>query len=159
MQKWIIFIIVLIITVIGVFIVFNFEVETEYIPESEIEENEMRNTIISLYFIDKTNGEIVKENRMIDSKELLKNPYKTLVEILLKGPENPNYEKVTPDNTKLIDLKFENGVIFINFSKEFKENIDNEKIQKNKTAILKTLTQLTEVMEVKILVEGVDIEI
>ena len=79
MQKWIIFIIVLIITVIGVFIVFNFEVETEYIPESEIEENEMRNTIISLYFIDKTNGEIVKENRMIDSKELLKNPYKTLV--------------------------------------------------------------------------------
>lgn len=159
MQKWIILAIVLVIAIIGVFIVFNAEIETEYIPETEVEEKEMRNTIITLYFIDKTNGEIAKENRMLDSKELLKNPYKALVEMLIKGPENTKYEKIIPENSNLIDIAFENGIVILNFSKEFSENIENDKIQKNKSAILKTLTQLTEVIDVKILVEGAELEI
>lgn len=159
MQKWIILAIVLVIAIIGVFIVFNVEIETEYIPETEVEEKEMRNTIITLYFIDKTNGEIEKENRMLDSKELLKNPYKALVEMLIKGPENTKYEKIIPENSNLIDIAFENGIVILNFSKEFSENIENDKIQKNKSAILKTLTQLTEVIDVKILVEGAELEI
>lgn len=159
MQKWIILAIVLVIAIIGVFIVFNVEIETEYIPETEVEEKEMRNTIITLYFIDKTNGEIAKENRMLDSKELLKNPYKALVEMLIKGPENTKYEKIIPENSNLIDIAFENGIVILNFSKEFSENIENDKIQKNKSAILKTLTQLTEVIDVKILVEGAELEI
>ena len=159
MQKWIIFTVLVIIVITGGVIISNMEIETEYIPESEVEEKEMRNTIVSLYFIDKINGDIVKENKMIDSKELLKNPYKALIELLNNGPENNNYEKVIPENTNLIDVTFENGTVILNFSKEFKENIENEKIQKNKNAILKTLTELTEVMEVKILVEGENVEV
>ena len=158
MQKWIIFTIILIIVVIGVFIAFNVEIETEYVPEAEVEETEMRNTIVTLYFANKTNGEIAKENRMLDSKELLKNPYKALIEMLIAGPESTNYEKVIPENTSLIDITFENGTVLLNFSKEFKENIENEKIQRNKLAISKTLKELTEVMNVKIFIEGEEIE-
>lgn len=157
MQKWIILIIVILIATVGVFIVLNVDIETEYVPEGEVEETEMRNTIITLYFIDKSTGNMVKENRMIDSKELLKNPYKALVQMLIKGPENTNYERVIPENTNLIDITFENGCVITNFSKEFSENIESEKIQASKDAIFQTLTELTEVTDVKILVEGVEI--
>ena len=159
MQKWIILILVSIIIVIGIFIVLNVSVETEYIPEAEVEDIEFRKTIISLYFKDKTSQKMVKETRMIDSKELLKNPYKTLVELLIAGPENLNYEKVIPDGTNIIDIVFENGCANINFSKEFSENNRMpEQIQMSLNSIKQTLMELTEVTSIKVLVEGLEIE-
>ncbi len=154
MQKCVIFIVVFLIIGLGVFIVLNVDVETEYTPEAEVEETELRKTIISLYFKDKNSGGIAKETRMIDSKELLKNPYKTLVELLLTGPENTNYEKIIPDGTDIIDVTNENGCIIINFSKEYIG--DDEKLSNARESILRTLTELTEVTDIKILVDGVE---
>jgi uncharacterized alpha/beta hydrolase family protein len=82
MQKWIIIIIIGVITMLGAFIVLNVDVETEYIPESEVEESQLRNTIVTLYYIDKETGDLAKENRLIDSKDLLKNPYKCNTKLL-----------------------------------------------------------------------------
>lgn len=158
MQKWIILIVIAMIAIIGVFIVMNVSVETEYIPESEVEETELRKTIVSLYFKDKTTGELVKETRMIDSKELLKNPYNALVKMLIDGPGNTNYEKAIPEETSIIDITFESGCVIINFSKEFSENIETTKLQTNINSIYQTLRELTEVTSIKILVEGVEIE-
>lgn len=157
MQKWIILIILLIITSIGVFVVINVDVETEYVPEVEVEETELRKTIVSLYFKDNASGEIVKETRMIDSKELLKNPYNALIRMLIDGPESENNEKVIPEGTKIIDTTFENGCININLSKEFSENSDSVQIQLSKDSIYKTLGELTEVTTVKFFVDGVEI--
>ena len=159
MQKWIIIIIVVLIAILGVFIVFNIDVETEYVPESEVEETEFRNTIITLYFVDKETGTLSKENKLIDSKELLKNPYKTIVEKLMLGPENEKNDKVISENTKIHDIKFEKGIVIINFSKEFSEGIDKDKLQIRKDAIYKTLTEFTEVTNIKVLVEGIELEI
>ena len=158
MQKWIILIVIAVIAIIGVFIVMNVSIETEYIPESEVEETELRKTIVSLYFKDKTTGELVKETRMIDSKELLKNPYNALVKMLIDGPENTNYEKTIPEGTSIIDTTFESGCVNINFSKEFSENIETAKLQASINSIYQTLRELTEVTSIKILVEGVEIE-
>lgn len=158
MQKWIILIVIAVIAIIGVFIVMNVSIETEYIPESEVEETELRKTIVSLYFKDKTTEELVKETRMIDSKELLKNPYNALVKMLIDGPENTNYEKAIPEGTSIIDITFESGCVIINFSKEFSENIETTKLQTNINSIYQTLRELTEVTSIKILVEGVEIE-
>ena len=119
MQKFIIFIMVILIGIIGVFIVMNVSVETEYVPESEFEEKELRKTIVSLYFKEKTSDQICKETRMIDSKELLRNPYNVLINKLILGPENDNYEKCISDDTQIIETKFENGCVYINISKEF----------------------------------------
>lgn len=159
MQKWIILIIVILIAITGVFIILNVDIESEYVPEEEVKETEMRNTIITLYFLDKTNGSISKETRMIDSKELLKNPYKTLIQILINGPENSNCEKIIPENTQILDINFENGVVIVNFSKEFSENVEPSLLQASKDAIKQTLIELTEVTDVRILVEGIEIEI
>ncbi len=159
MQKWIIAIIIGVIAILGVFIVLNVDIETEYVPEEEVEESEFRNTIITLYFIDKETGALAKENKLIDSKELLKNPYKALVEMLILGPGSEKNEKVISENTKILDIKFDKGNVTINFSKEFSEGVEENKIQVSKDAIYQTLRELTEVSRVEILVEGTEIEL
>ena len=45
-KKIIIGVIILLLIIVGVFVYFNVGIETEYIPESEIDESEYRNTII-----------------------------------------------------------------------------------------------------------------
>ncbi len=155
MQKWIILIVVFIIIILSIFIISNVSFETEYTPESEIEEVELRKTIVTLYFKDKTSGELAKETRLIDSKDLLKNPYNELLDLLISGPENSNYEKIIPDGVSVIDNKFENGCVTINFSKELSElNLDEASKTNITNSILNTLTQLTEVNSIKILIDG-----
>lgn len=159
MQKWIIGIVIGLITILGIFIILNVDIETEYVPESEVEESELRNTIITLYYKDKETGNLAKENKLIDSKDLLRNPYKTLIELLILGPENEMNERVVSENAKVLDIEFEKGVVIINFSKEFTEGAEKEKLQMSQKAIYQTLTELTEVRDIKILVEGTILEI
>lgn len=155
MQKWIILIVIAIILIIGTIIVLNIDIETEYVPETEVSQTALRKTIVTLYFRNKENGEVIKETRLIDSKLLLKDPYKELVEMLISGPENQNLEKLIPDGTRILETVFENGCATINFSKEFIENStdDVKKVQAIYT-IFETLTELTEVNDIKILVEN-----
>lgn len=155
MQKWIILIVVCIILVLGIVIVSNVSIETEYTPETEIEEVELRKTIVTLYFKDKESGELVKETQMIDSKELLKDPYGALIKLLLNGPQNSNYEKIIPENVTILDTNFENGCVTINFSKELEnENIGQDIKEKIYTSINQTLRELKEVNSIRILIEG-----
>lgn len=157
MQKWIIFIIILVIVILGVFIVLNVDIETEYVPEAEIEEQDLRKTIISLYFKDSQTNSVVEETRLIDSKELLKSPYETLVKLLISGPENSNNVKVIPDNVNLLDVKFENGIVIVNFDGEF-DNLKQEEKDLVFATLYNTLTKLTEVTNIRIIVNGNDQE-
>lgn len=158
MQKWIIFIVVFVIIILGAIVVLNVDIETEYIPEAEIEEVEMRKTIVGLYFKNKVTGELEKETRLIDSKELLKEPYETLIEMLLEGPENENYERIIPEEISIIGKMYKNGCVTINFSKEFYDNMND--IERNKAieSIFKTLFELTEVSSIKIIVDNQEID-
>ena len=126
MQKWIILIVIAIILIVGTIIVLNIDIETEYVPETEVSQTALRKTIITLYFRNKENGEIDKETKLIDSKLLLRDPYQELLNILISGPENQNLEKLIPEGTKILETVFENGCVTINFSKEFIENSIDE---------------------------------
>lgn len=155
MQKWIILIIVCLILILGIFIISNVSIETEYTPETEIEEVELRKTIVTLYFKDRNSGEVVKETQLIDSKILLNEPYKELVNLLIKGPQNSNNERLIPENTQILDCSFENGCVTINFSKELEnENMDQATREKIYTTLYNTLKELREVNHVKILIEN-----
>lgn len=155
MQKWIILIVIAIILIVGTIIVLNIDIETEYVPETEVSQTALRKTIITLYFRNKENGEIDKETKLIDSKLLLRDPYQELLNILISGPENQNLEKLIPEGTKILETVFENGCVTINFSKEFIENsIDEVKKVQAIYTIFETLTELTEVNDIKILIEG-----
>lgn len=157
MQKWIILIIISIIVVLGIVIILNVDIETEYTPETEIEDVELRKTIVTLYFKDKTSGELAKESRLIDSKELLKDPYGYLLKLLLEGPENSNYEKIIPEGTEVLETNLNNGCLEINLNKTFQEaNLSEEELNKAIYSIFNTLSELTEVNSIKILIEGTE---
>lgn len=70
----------------------NSELE-EYTPEEEISASQLRETTVTLYFLDRESSSLKSEGRSIDSLSLLKNPYQCLVEMLLAGPETRGFRK------------------------------------------------------------------
>lgn len=146
---------------IGYFIYKNIKKENkkdsyEYTPQEEITEEQLRQTIITLYFLEPTNYELVPEARTIDSKELLKNPYELLINLLIGGPKNTKLLKLIPEGTKLIKAELKEDILYIDFSEEFikEQNIGKEQEELILKSIVNTVTELTEIDKVIILIEG-----
>ena len=164
-NKRIVAILMLIIIILGVIGYFIFgkiqenkeqEQMTEYIPEEEIDIVRMRQTIVSLYFNQKDTNTLVPEARNIDVKELTKDPYNTLMKLLIEGPKSERLEQVIPEGTKVNKIELKNGTLNIDLSKEFVENHKGGAEAESRTiyAIVNTLTQLNEVEAVKIIIDG-----
>lgn len=129
---------------------------TEYTPQEEISNTQLRQTLVTLYFKNKETGDITPEARMIDSKILLNNPYNELINLLMEGPKNESLEKLIPQGAKLNNVNIQKGIVYIDFSEEFTnvENLGAEEESKIIYSIVNTLTELTEVSGVKILING-----
>lgn len=129
---------------------------TEYIPEEEIDVAGLRQTVVSLYFNQKDTNTLIPEARRVDVKELTKDPYNTLMNLLLEGPKNEGLEKVIPEGTKINKIEIKNGTIYLDLSKEFIENHKGGAEAESRTvySIVNTLTGLNEVEAVKILIDG-----
>ncbi len=157
-----IFFIILVIILIGGYLLIKYfknntkEIESEYVPQEEIAEEQVRQTIVSLYFPLKENDEISPEARLIDIKEIINNPYEKLIELLIEGPKNDKNKKIIPENTKLNKNYLEGDCVVLDFSNEFLNySKENEKDKKNLiNCIVNTLTELTEVNKIKILING-----
>ena len=65
----------------------------EYTPQEEITEDQVRQTIVSLYFPSEETNELNPEARLIDIKEIINNPYEKLVNLLIEGPKNDKNKK------------------------------------------------------------------
>lgn len=159
----IIFGVLLIIILVGGYFGINFvknkkeeTTVTEYIPEEEITEEQLRNTIVSLYFPSKETKELVPEARLIDIKEIINTPYEKLVNLLIEGPKNDKNQKIIPENTKLLKTYLEGDCVVLDFSYEFLNyNKEDEKEKNNLiNSLVNTLTELTEINSVKILING-----
>lgn len=159
MQKWIILFVIFIILILTTIIVLNVDIETEYTPETEIAETELRKTIITLYFLDKNTGELAKESRLVDSKVLIIKPYEEVLNMLISGPENGNYERIIPENTRILETKLEGDCLVINFGSEISESVADTTSQSRITeSIYQSLKEFTEINSIKILVEGQEIQ-
>lgn len=128
----------------------------EYVPEEEITEEQLRQTIVSLYFLDKQTNELVPEARLIDIKDMMSNPYEKLVNLLIEGPKNEKTTKLIPDNTKLLQNYLEGDCLVLDFSNEFLNyDAENDNTKDNLIkSIVNTLTELSEINQVKILING-----
>ena len=126
----------------------------EYTPQEEITEEQMRQTMVSLYF--KNNNGLIPEVRLIDVKELIENPYEKILNMLIQGPKNENLQKVIPEGTKINKIEKEGEILIIDFSQEFIENHIGGEIEEKLTieAIVKTVTELTEINGIKIKING-----
>ena len=127
----------------------------EYTPQEEISEAQYRETIVSVYFLNKDTKETMAEAIAIDARTLSNNPYKKLIELLLEGPKNERLERIIPEGTIVYDAAIEAGSVVINFSKEILNFGEDEKLKNNIiNSIYQTLTELTEVNSIRFLVEG-----
>ena len=156
------FVLLLIILVGGYFFIQHLksnEQETaieEYVPQEEITEAQVRQTIVSLYFPMKENDELTPEARLIDIKEIINNPYEKLINLLIEGPKNDKNKRVIPENTKLNKNYLEGDCVVLDFSSELLNYSKDSDKEKNNliNSIVNTLTELTEVNKVKILIDG-----
>lgn len=129
---------------------------TEYIPQEEISDEQMRQTIITLYYKNKETGEIMPEARKVDVNVLAKSPYEYLVNCLMELPKSEKLINIIPENAKLNKVELKEGILYVDFSKEFLDNGSNGKENEEKliNSIVKTVTELNEVEGVKIIIEG-----
>lgn len=126
---------------------------SEYTPEEEISSNQMRETIVTLFFID-SNNNLKSEGRLIDSALLLQNPYKELVSLLLSAPKSNNLISPFPENTQILDASIKNGCVTLDFSNELLNYKDDNQKYNIINSLLNTLTCLNEVNSFKILVNN-----
>mgnify|MGYP003292141282 CR=1 FL=1 len=157
----IIILIILIILFVGYLIYKNIKNKNtneilEYIPEEEITDEQLRETIITLYFMNMDTGNLMAEARKIDAKELLDNPYKKIIELLIEGPKNERLVKLIPENTKLNNAEIINDIIYLDFSSEFinEQSLGEEQEKKIINSIINTLTELNEVNGIYITING-----
>ena len=126
----------------------------EYTPQEEVTDSQLRQTIVSLYF--KNENELLPEARLIDVKELLENPYEKILNMLIQGPKNETLKNTIPEGTKINKIEKEGEVLIIDFSEEFISEHMGGEIEEKLTiqAIVKTLTELTEINGIKIKING-----
>ena len=162
MNKKILIIILLILILIIGGVIFLYQTNkkeklaTEYTPQEEISDEQVRQTIVSLYFKNKDSNELVPEGRLVDVKLLVDNPYETLMQFLIDGPKNEKAEKLIPEGTKINKIELKKDILYIDLSKEFIENHQGGEILESNTiySIVNTMTGLTEVNGIKILIDG-----
>ena len=160
-KKIITFLIVVLIIVIGILAFMKFfnkeeeAIPTEITPLEEITDEQERQTMISLYFVNSETKSLMPEVRRIDAKILLENPYRELVELLVAGPKNEKLKTVIPEGTKVNKAVLKNNILELDLSKEFVEdqNGDIEAASLSVYSIVNTLTELNEVNSVKILID------
>ena len=128
----------------------------EYTPQEELSENDIRKTIVSIYFKNIETNTLVPESICIDVKELADNPYMKLLNILSSGPSSDKLESPIPEGTTINNVYLKGNTVFVDFSKEFISNAPNGVEEEGLLiySIVNTLTELNEVNSVKILIDG-----
>jgi len=163
-KKMFIFIIILLIILISIFIFYfinkttssNSNKISEYTPQEEISDDEMRKTIVSIYFKNIETNTLVPEAVCIDVKELSENPYMKLLNLLASSATNDKLESPLPEGTKINNAYLKGNTVFVDFSKEFIDNAPSGVEEEGLLiySIVNTLTELNEVESVKILING-----
>ena len=128
----------------------------EYTPQEEISEEQMRETVVTLYFANSETNELMPEARRIDVKELLNEPYAHIVNLLIEGPKSERLLRLIPENTFLNSAILQGNCVCVDFSVQFIENFSgDEKTAENIIySIVNSLTELNEVNSVKITIIG-----
>jgi len=158
-----IIVLAIILLILGILFFFNSDAPndisnnlTEYTPAQEFSDNEMRKTIISLYFKNIETNSLIAEAKAIDVKELYQDPYTYLINMLIAGPESEKLESAIPEGTKVNSCTLRGNTVYVDLSKEFIDNAPSGITEESMIvySIVNTLTELNEVSGVKILING-----
>lgn len=128
----------------------------EYTPQEEFSDDEIRKTIICLYFKNIETNSLIAEAKCIDVKDLAKDPYTYLINLLIAGPENEKLESAIPEGTKVNSCTLKGNTVYVDLSKEFVDNAPSGIEEESMViySIVNTLTELNEVSNVRFLING-----
>ncbi len=164
------FLLLVLIGVVAYFIINNITIsknENEsylnYTPQEEISDEQSRETSISLYFFNPETNQLKSEGKLVNTNDLLQNPYKFIVQKLIEGPSDNSLINVFPENTRLIEASLQNNCVTLNFSDDLLNFKDEAQKFNIINSILNSLAQLNEVNSIKILInnephQGIDQE-
>ncbi len=115
---------------------------------------EERSQTVTLYFSDKEAMQLVAEERKVvpGSRPLAE----AIVEELIKGPQSPELSRTIPPETKLLGLRVENGVAYVDFSREIQTKHWGGSAGEAMTifSVVNSLARLPGIEKVQFLVEG-----
>lgn len=161
---YLIAIVVTLLAILGIVFIYNYQnldnnisnEISEYTPQEEFSDDEIRKTIISLYFKNIETNNLIAEARCIDVKNLSKDPYSYLINLLIAGPENEKLESAIPEGTKVNSCTLKGNTLFVDLSKEFIDNAPSGIDEESNIiySIVNTLTELNEITNVKFLING-----
>lgn len=147
---------------LAMFIVLNVSTESEQIvengtenkleiePEEEISEEVNYDTTIRLYFFDETSGIMSGEDRKIDARKLIDNPYIYAINLLINGPEKQGLRNAIPEGTKVNSANLRNGTLSVDLSEEFLNANGTDAIY----SIVNTLYEFNEIDNIKFTING-----
>lgn len=132
----------------------------EYTPEQEITDSQNRMTIVSLYYWDPASEKLVPEARNIDVKDLVDDPYRKILDMLLQGSENATIGKTIPDGTCVNSVKLEGNNLIIDFNDNFisDREVNSEEQLHIIYSVVDTFLELKEVNSVSFLINGVAVD-
>lgn len=123
------------------------EINEEYIPQ--------KHSYINIYLIDE--NDFVSMTELESDKKDNEEKIETLLHALIIGDSSshlPNgFQAIIPENTKILYFSLEDGLLKVNFSKEFL-NVSLENEEKMIEAIVFSLTTLHDVEKIMLFVEG-----
>lgn len=128
----------------------------EYTPEQEISDEQFRSTNVKLFFKEADSNNLKVESRNIDAKDLISNPYLTLVNLLIQGPTGAGLQATIPEGTTVNNANLSGDMLVLDLSESFINNHPGSAEAESATiySIVNTLTELTEVNSVKFLING-----
>lgn len=116
----------------------------------------IKNDEMPIFLVD--DKDYVARTSIVKSSKNINDQIKEIIETLTINSQKSNYirdgfKPIIPKNTKILDLKLENEILIINFSREFL-NVSKENEDKMIEALIYSLTEIKEIKKIKILVEN-----
>ena len=115
--------------------------------------NSIQNTNLTLYFSNQAGDGLVKETRRVHYSSNI-SLEKLIMEQLLEGPESKNARSAIPSETKLMSVSLVDGVCYVSFDENFK----NQDYSVNEAiviySIVDSLVEGTGVRQVQITING-----
>lgn len=116
----------------------------------------IKNDEMPIFLID--DKDYVARTSIVKSSKNINDQIKEIIETLTINSQKSNYirdgfKPIIPKDTKVLDLKLDNEILTINFSKEFL-NVSKENEDKMIEALIYSLTEIKEIKKIKILVEN-----
>ena len=138
----------LIIVVLGIYILFN---------KKELPNTTYQNVNNDYVYLLDNDNYLVRTNQYVDSDSELNNIKEKINYLIINSKNNilinNNYQPLIPENTRIIDLKIDNDILKINFSKEFL-NVNAKNEEKMIEALIYTLTESNNINGIMLFVDG-----